>query len=549
MGYLRFLFIFIYIAFLTLISWDINGNSWYGIDDANIYMVYMKNFANGHGLVYNIRGERVEGFTSLLWTLMGSLFFFISSQPEIFLLVTNILLVSCLLYRITCFLGKNGQNLFLNKKSLWFLSIIGITPGFIDWTVLALMDTGLWCFLLTITILTILNYNLSVNKLKHYSALSLLYVLLVICRPESMLWVPVFIILNAAQEYYISKSMRLVILGLLSSFMVFLLSLFFLFLWRFDYFGYLLPNTYYAKISSNRMDNLILGASYIYTLFIQKPFLLFILIHATFFVFIKTITKQIFPNMPIFILFIVIIISLLIPFYTGGDHFGLHRFIMPSIPMIVLIWTLILKSNLFDKPIIPILMALAVFLSNEHNIKETYYHKNFPIRHEWVNVINGRNTSEKLNKFFVDHSKLPSQGVLSAGGTAFAYKGETIDLLGLNNTKMAHAKKVKDKSLLKNHASFNPDVFFELSPDIFWYFNSRFLGARHRLLKKLYINSKSFAAIIFKKIHLNPKFIKRYGFYRINRHNENEALQIFANRLFMKSLDTSKYQIWEIEYE
>ena len=36
-----------------------------GIDDANIYFVYARNLANGHGFVYNIGGERVEGFTSL----------------------------------------------------------------------------------------------------------------------------------------------------------------------------------------------------------------------------------------------------------------------------------------------------------------------------------------------------------------------------------------------------------------------------------------------------------------------------------------------------
>jgi hypothetical protein len=39
------------------------------LDDAFIYFRYAQNLAEGHGLVYNL-GERVEGLTNLLWTLL-----------------------------------------------------------------------------------------------------------------------------------------------------------------------------------------------------------------------------------------------------------------------------------------------------------------------------------------------------------------------------------------------------------------------------------------------------------------------------------------------
>src|SRR5690349_10036664 len=42
----------------------------HGIDDADITMVYAHNIANGHGYVYTPGGERVEGSTSLAWTLV-----------------------------------------------------------------------------------------------------------------------------------------------------------------------------------------------------------------------------------------------------------------------------------------------------------------------------------------------------------------------------------------------------------------------------------------------------------------------------------------------
>ena len=41
-------------------------------DDAYISFRYVQNFVDGNGLVFNI-GERVEGYTNLLWVLILSL--------------------------------------------------------------------------------------------------------------------------------------------------------------------------------------------------------------------------------------------------------------------------------------------------------------------------------------------------------------------------------------------------------------------------------------------------------------------------------------------
>jgi len=45
---------------------------WWLVDDAMISMRYARNLAEGSGLVWNV-GERVEGYTNLLWTLFMSL--------------------------------------------------------------------------------------------------------------------------------------------------------------------------------------------------------------------------------------------------------------------------------------------------------------------------------------------------------------------------------------------------------------------------------------------------------------------------------------------
>jgi hypothetical protein len=53
------------------------ANAWrvraFTVDDAYISFRFAENLANGHGLVYNI-GERVEGYTNFLWTVLLALF-------------------------------------------------------------------------------------------------------------------------------------------------------------------------------------------------------------------------------------------------------------------------------------------------------------------------------------------------------------------------------------------------------------------------------------------------------------------------------------------
>jgi hypothetical protein len=53
-------------------------------DDAYITLRYARNLEHGAGLVYNA-GERVEGYTNFLWTVVASLPFWVGSSPESFL--------------------------------------------------------------------------------------------------------------------------------------------------------------------------------------------------------------------------------------------------------------------------------------------------------------------------------------------------------------------------------------------------------------------------------------------------------------------------------
>jgi hypothetical protein len=548
----RFSLILVYVFVLAAASWYVNGKSFIGIDDANIYMVYMKNFSEGHGFVYNVGGERVEGFTSLFWTFIGSFIFLISSSPEFILLGLNLVIVAYTFYLVVDHIEKANANRknIISSNSWFFLLAIGSTPGFIDWTIISLMETGLWTIIITALSLKIISFQAAQNNRIYYITFNILLVSLLLCRPESMLISPVFILLNGFNQFLVCRSIKKVSINFTLSILVLIITLSTLLAWRYTYFGYLFPNTYYAKVSLDWLDNLKAGIKYLYSLFIEKPYILAVLGFGTFTILRFVIKKDIDTIKAPLILFSIISVFLAIPLYSGGDHFRLHRFIIPAVPLIIL---LLIKCLEIYYPKISkttfLMVSVVIFLSCSYNFRDLYYHKNPPLKLEWDIAIAGRDASSRLNGLFSDSHKYPSQGVLGAGGRAFTYKGNTIDLLGLNNTKMAHADKVKAKNLTKNHASFNVDVFFDLKPDLFWHNACRFVNTSEPISTEINFDTNWWISKVFKNIHLDRRFKERYGFYRItNKKNYSQSLEIFATKEFVDSLDKSIYSVAPIGY-
>ena len=69
----RFLVVLSLLGLFTAVTYRLHGGPRQGVDDADITLVYATNLGQGHGFVYNQGGERVEGFTSALWTVTEAL--------------------------------------------------------------------------------------------------------------------------------------------------------------------------------------------------------------------------------------------------------------------------------------------------------------------------------------------------------------------------------------------------------------------------------------------------------------------------------------------
>src|SRR5687768_7296641 len=218
----------------------VSGTPLVGYDDANIFFVYARNLLDGHGFVFNAGGERVEGFTSPLWLLICTAARAITPRFEILLFAINVALVSVALWFLHRLLADRLRSSILG---LALTAAVALTPGFVVWNVVSLMDSGLWLAVFVIA---------TVAALRSARILPLLLVALVLTRPESLVLAPALIAVAWAR----SKDPPLRAIA------AFVTTTAALLIWRLAYFGYPLPNTYYATASEPMFQRLAAGFDY-----------------------------------------------------------------------------------------------------------------------------------------------------------------------------------------------------------------------------------------------------------------------------------------------
>lgn len=218
-------------------------------DDSYISLQYAKNLALGHGLVFNV-AERVEGYTNFLWIvwlapwyrLAGSLgvdFVAIVKVWGIGLTVVNLLLLA----RLGRVLLGSGLAallpavLYAADEATPFFAIIGMENPLQQLCVLCAMlawaSHGRW----------------------RAPALGLALAGAVLTRPDAVLFALVWLGWDLWELRGRIRADPSVLRGELralgASYGLALLVGGVYFAWRFSYYGYLLPNTFYAKVSGD----------------------------------------------------------------------------------------------------------------------------------------------------------------------------------------------------------------------------------------------------------------------------------------------------------
>ena len=312
-------------------------------DDAFISFHYARNLVAGHGLVFN-PGERVEGYTNFLWTMLAALTIRLGGDPVFWGYAAGIVIglaITLVSYRIAVPLigpgwGLAATLLVASSQSLLVYTArgAGMETGF--FTLLILLGCGMY----------LSAYR--TRRSQRYLFAGAIFALAALTRPEGVM---VFgltvghVLLVAmvggsnARESRIDNvrtAMRSA-LPLIISFLVLFAPYF---AWRWQYYGDLLPNTFYAKTGGGAQQWL-RGLDYAvdFALIFGGPLLLFAAAaplaafadrssrnqwHAA----LTTPTGYLWLICTAYTAYIISI---------GGDHFPGERFFAPIIPLLAIL--------------------------------------------------------------------------------------------------------------------------------------------------------------------------------------------------------------------
>ncbi|MBE2221565.1 MAG: hypothetical protein IAF02_08505 [Anaerolineae bacterium] len=285
------------------------------VDDAYITFRFVQQWVAGNGLVYNI-GERVEGFSNLLWIVLLAPF-----EALGFNLVMTSKWLGFVLGLLTLFTTwRFGQRF---DYPLIAPLLLVSTGAFVVW-VMGGLETILFAFLIVLSCYTFVKEE--ERDSGWYSGI--LFGLLGLTRPEGLLFAGVAGLFRLWRLFQERKRPLPHDWFRLASFL--LITLLF-FGWRYSYYGYLLPNTVYAKSMGLHPRVFIEGAFYTYRIFLSLGGLFFVLLpiilaltdpHRDF------VVSYLFANVACYLLFI---------FISGGDWMPLQRFAVHILPLIYLL--------------------------------------------------------------------------------------------------------------------------------------------------------------------------------------------------------------------
>lgn len=216
---------------------DLGGDA---VDDAYISFRYAGNLVAGHGLVFN-PGERVEGYTNFLWTMTLALFMVLGINPSVASMVMGAAFGVSTLWLVYefCRLEWPERPIVAGLAML----CLAVDGSFALWAVSG-METSMFAFLVLAAVMC----HVREWRSERPGFLSgAILALAAMTRPEGVL---VFVVLMVHQVLA-----RVAIrrqppgagdVAKASAFVALYLPYF---LWRYYYYGFLLPNTFYAKVT------------------------------------------------------------------------------------------------------------------------------------------------------------------------------------------------------------------------------------------------------------------------------------------------------------
>jgi hypothetical protein len=225
-------------ALVCLFVFNVHAN-YFLCDDAFISFRYADHLAQREGLVWN-PGERVEGYTNFLWVLFMAAGIRVGIEPELYSNVLGIASGVCLLTVLLIFCLRSAPK---DYPLLWIAPLaLAASRSFTAWC-----TGGLETMFFALLIFA--GYLLYLRERERRSSRpldsSLLFAAATLVRPEGALFMAV------AGAFFLGEmlSRRRALLSGLVWLAPYIAVVGSHTIWRFAYYGYWLPNTFYAKVS------------------------------------------------------------------------------------------------------------------------------------------------------------------------------------------------------------------------------------------------------------------------------------------------------------
>ena len=382
------------------------------VDDAYISFTYSRNLADGYGLTYN--GMRVEGFSNYLWTVLLFPFLRLGIDPMVAartLGVASSVLILLMLDRLIRTFAPQ-----LNGTRIAFLlTTVTLCSAFAAWVVGGL-ETAFFTFLV------VLFLYIEVEDPQRASYLSpIVAIMLALTRPEGAMFIAILVVYRLYR--YRRFDLKLII-----SILLFILPFSLFLLWRYETYGYLLPNTAYVKVHTS-LWTVSLAFEWLLNFFVLRPIYSFVLLIS---MVILLVEKKLLEH-EWTLLLLVIAAFILFVLYAGRDWMPFHRFLVPLLPVFTLTMAASLQRFSSEIPGTILLGLLAGIGLFELFMSVTLYR---------VQIMDfGKYTRELLDAgAWIRQTTSPNDviAVEDSGALAFSSERKSIDILGLNNANISH---------------------------------------------------------------------------------------------------------------
>ena len=462
--------------FIFRTSFVIDGERYYSLfDDAMISMRYAKNLSDGHGLVWNPGGERVEGFTNPLWVFYMSIFHFLPIPPSkisLFIQISGAFILIANLF----FVLKIAASL-IGRSAFFPLAAVFLTAFYLPLNNWALqgMEVGLLTLMVSASIWKAL--QVMRNGEPSFGLFLLLGVSTLVRMDMAVFALTVIVFLAISdvknRRFHLKWGVSLLV-AFLAVWTIF----------RIFYYGDALPNTYYLKMTGYPIFLRITRGLSVTWDFIARMSLPVFLIP-----FVLLLWRR---GKRVLLLFWVFLIQVAYSIYVGGDAWeywgGSNRYVSIVMPLFFVLFCVSLAeaekwlsvkigengqfTKMWTKSLVTIVLLIALVKLN------VIYSPN-PTLQEWLLLKPPLAVAD--NKKMVQESLLLKEitdpeatiAVVWAGAIPYFSDRQAVDMLGKNDRIIAR-RKIEVPDGTEKYTAFYPghmkwDYSYsitELKPDV-----------------------------------------------------------------------------------